>query len=262
MIATSFLVPPGLMFEMFGRVAPLGLQLWDVATDAFGPDDVRVTATQLLNPNLAVTAKAARNGVFGFAHLPGLPDPIYEGLGDDAYWAALTPSDKRLYRITIIDPAQRFVPFSVQVDAPVRGLLAANHADVDVKRPAATLPLFSTAKRRAPSGTAGAQVHVNAPWWVVQARSKGTVIATGISEASGAAHLFFGYPPLDSGGLNQQVWPIQFSVLRNPEGVADADGVPDLTRLLQAKEVVAIPGVTDTPHTLKFGQQLIVIPNP
>ena len=261
MIATQFLVAPGLMFEAFGRVAPVGLQFWDVAANVYAPDDLQVTATLLMNPTQYRTATPARNGVYGFTRLPGLSAQVYAGLGDDAYWAALTADDKRRYRVTVTDPTQRFIPFSAEVDAPLRGLLAVNNASITVKRPASSLPLFSGVARTTPAGVASVQVQVLAPWRVVQASLNNKVIATGISNANNEAQLFFAYPKMVLGkDLRQQTWDIQLLVWRNPAGVADVYGVPDLTRLLQAAQAVSIPGVTNIPHTLTFGQTLTIHP--
>ena len=261
MIATQFLVAPGLMFETFGRVAPLGLQLWDVAANAYAPNDLQVTATPLMSPTQTRTATSSRNGVYGFARLPGLPAQDYEGLGDDAYWAALTAAHKRRYRVTVTDPAQRFIPFSIEVDAPLRGLLAVNNASITVKRPTASLPLFSGVARATPAGVASVQVQVLAPWRVVQASLNNKTIATSISNANNEAQLFFAYPKMVLGkDLREQSWNIQLLVWHNPAGGVDVNGVPDLTHLLQAAQAVSIPGVTNTPHTLTFGQTL-TIPN-
>ena len=219
------------------RTAPLGLRFWDEATGRVVGDGLIVTAYTPDSPLRRIEARVNRSGVYVLSGLPGL-SKVEFGTGDDKFWKELPA--KGTFNIEVIDSWQRFVPFLLTVEAPVKRVVTSPFA-AEASPPATSrgIPLYSTASRSVPAAMAVLRAELRewsaggnhegepARWAVLEARSEGRLIARGVADDKGSVALLFAYPapvthPLGSPpaisppgaegpALRDQQWPIELS---------------------------------------------------
>jgi hypothetical protein len=267
--------PTGL--EFVTRVTPLGLRFWDAVTGAVVADGLAVTAYPP-GGGRRVSAYTTRSGVFVLQGLPGLRD-LEEGEGDAAYWDFLPPG--RRFVLEVVDREGRFQPFTFTADLPARGLLTWRCEKASPPESAAAfVPLFSTAARTVPAGTAVLRAdlwdpwaQVPAAWAVLEVRAPGRPPVRGIADGRGRVAVLFPYPeptsPFPDLGsppagaaapFTAQEWPLEVRAAYAPQDPAPA--IPDLCDTLgQPPADLWADSFQIEPLTgavLKLGQELIV----
>lgn len=199
------------------RHAPAGLRFRDVATGQIVQDALQVTLTAKTNAlrtaRLAVNAK----GVWYAPRLPGISESLSgaDEAPDAAYWA----QQRRIYTVSVTDQRGRFLPLSVELEFPLRGLatwpdwhtlpqeLLAPLIDDDGQSPPApvtcrdALPLFSAAGRALPAPMAEVRCQLEradngepAAWALLSASHGGQVRGLAQADQHGRVALFFPYP--------------------------------------------------------------------
>ena len=183
--------------DRWNRTAPFGARFRDVATNRYVTDGLRLRAFRSgdlrRRPALGTVN---RSGVYHLHDLPGLRE-AEAGDGDDAYWAAV---GKVAYRIVVDDPANRYLPFSIDVALPVRGLFGYSDDASPPQRPS-DIPLFSTSARAAPDLYAVIRAELRestsgdpAAWALLKASVDGDDVAIGMADGLGRVALVFPYP--------------------------------------------------------------------
>lgn len=267
------------ILDRLTRVAPLGLRFWDALTNTFISDGLQVTAIPKVTSGVfsgkPVNAFPNRSGVFVFHALPGLREAEF-GAGDDAYWSA--PPAQKNFIVTVIDTLNRFLPFTLDLVAPVHRILDFSCAGGKPTpklptQPDGVVPLFSAPGRNAPGSVAVLRAGIvrgssgPARWAMVEAYSKNKIVARGVADHNGQVALFFPYPkivlnnPMDNRPpLTEQTWPIDlkvFSALSPPTG-----SPPDLCEVVSQPEANPLrelaPNKPLQTLDLTFGQELIV----
>lgn len=195
------------ILERVVRPAPIGLRFRDVATGLPVGEGLRVTVTSQRNPARHATLDVNGKGIWYAHRFPGFSD---EALASAADWTTLSQP----CLVEVEDPAGRFLPLSVLLDLPVRGIAdwpgwaALPQAPLapwldDSSPPAVladALPLFSSAGRMSPAPLAEIRCQLSrddggpAAWALLTASHGGTVRAIGQADAEGRAVLFFAYP--------------------------------------------------------------------
>lgn len=230
-----------LELKVGARTAPLGLRFWDPVTAAFVGDGLRVTAYPVADPSRRTAAAVSPSRVWVFHKLPGM-GAVERGEGDEAFWAS--PPPKRMYRVEVDDDLGRFVPFQLEVEAPVRRPLEwMPPAGVSFPgMPPGSVPLFSSATRAVPQGLGVIRAELWDPnattppgmkgpggpaaWAVVTAAIDGLLGVAGLADAKGRVLLICPYPAPMGGGadgltgvpLTGQSWPVSLSVRYEPAG--------------------------------------------
>lgn len=269
---------PVMVLEEVSLVAPLGVRFWDAVTNSFVADGLDVEAYPAANPTVRTKGLANASSVVCFPSLPSL-DPV--GAGDDEYWGG---ARRREYVVEVTDMVGRFQPFFFRATLPVRGLFQLNCLPVDshpgspLSADVAGVPLFSTAARRAPAGTAVVRADlVNgytgeaAAWAVLEVRLSGQLLARGLADERGSIAILFHYPEprgLTDGSppstirtpLMEQTWPIDVRAFYSPS--VSVPDIPELCAALNAPPAtlwqrVAPPLQLQT-TTLAFGRDLIL----
>src|SRR5262245_13358125 len=111
---------PTLVLQRVSRVTPLGIRFWDEATASVISDGLVVDVYPAGEPELRVSARANRIGIFVLPRLPGPRDPEFEfGTGDARFWQQLRP---RPHVIEVSDRNGNFQPFTIDQPLPAQGL--------------------------------------------------------------------------------------------------------------------------------------------
>lgn len=268
-----------LILERLTRVAPLGLRFWDALTNTFVSEGLSVQAVPKLTSGVylgkAALAFPNRSGVFVFQSLPGLREAEF-GAGDADYWAA--PPVQKDFIVSVVDTLARFLPFRLELKAPVQRILdftcaGGGFSPVLPTQPQGIVPLFSAPGRSAPGGIAILRAGIvrgagdPARWALVEAYSQNKILARGMADRNGQVALFFPYPkivlnnPMDSRPpLTEQTWPVDlkvFSALSPPEGdlpnLCEVAGQPEASPLRELA-----PDKPLQTLDLSFGQELLV----
>jgi len=282
------------VLEQLSIVTPLAVVFRDEATLGFYSDGLSAVVYPLGEPERTVSGVVNRSGVFVFRNLPGLRQ-VEQWSGDADFWAAQTPRFD--FVLEARDTAGRFLPWSLGVKLPQRHLLSVDLVSgMDAGSPpssplpspsntqtgsdTAFLPLFSAASRPAPEGMGvlraqlwDASAGEPAAWALIEAKAGEQRTVTGMADADGRVMLPLPYPkpalslgsslgsPLGSGGpINQQSWPVAFTVRyrrRTP-----VPRLPDLVDVLLQPPVTAWQETSRTTAwtsaTLRFGRDLVL----
>jgi hypothetical protein len=266
------------------RTSPLGVRFYDAVEGKFVADGLSVSAHPKGQPALGKRSVANRSAVHTFHDLPGSRGLQLPELTPPNASVSLPQLD---YRVTVIDDAGRYLPFSFAATLPQSGLFELDCAAATPawSRPpsppaGACITLFSAPARRAAASFAclraelwDATRDVPAAWALVEARAGDGPVQRGLCDARGRLALFFAYPePVDvapgaasssfplAPPLMEQSWPLELRVHYAPEQAVPP--VPDLCRTLTQPLAAAW---TDTarsvplgPLELKFGRELTV----
>lgn len=255
---------PGLLYhQRHTHTAPLGLQFMDAATGQRVTAGLEVRAWPAGARRGGRTAAANRSGTWVFQDLPGLdPRPDVTSQPNPPYW---DPAGRLTFRIEVVDPAGRYSPCSLEVDAPLRGVFGFVEGGSPPAGPQ-PIPLFPTAARSAPAAFAEVRAELfditgnaPAPFAVLEISAAGSPLARGISDASGRVAVFFPYPRIPVSGssppqppipLVNQTWALGVAVRFVPGRSLDLP--PDLLATLsQPRKVLAST-------TLRYGQPLVL----
>jgi hypothetical protein len=266
--------------ESLTLVTPLGLRFWDDASSSSIGDGLTVVAYPKANPALRVQAFTNRIGTYVFQNLP-LLRAIEKGTGDDNFWSNLPP--KLPFIVEVTDRQQRFQPFLVPVDLPVRGLFtwSCPSARPPQAQSSAMIPLYSAPARIASGGQAvlraalwDPQQGVPAAWTLLEASIGGKPLARGFADRNGYIALIFSYPeptdfaPIDNTNapvgksvpLTQHTWTIQLKAAYAP--LNPVSPMMDLCTILSQASATLWADLDRTQPltevTLNYGQELIV----
>lgn len=265
------------LLETVVRPSPFGVAFRDVATGERVSEGLSVTLTR---NGRAVPLLVNRSGIWFAPRLPGLSDQAFAESHD---WSTLA----RDYTLEVRDTFGRFLPLSVTVSLPHRGLYSwpdwptlprpplVPLVDDPPAGPVASgwLPLFSAATRTAPAPMAEVRAQLvdrgtSAPaaWTLVTASYGNRMRALGMSGADGQLALFFPYPPLPQPSIatsppaiTDYRWPITLTAYRQP---LPADRPPDLAALTAQLEHPATLYADNAdplpPQLLSLGRPLTV----
>ena len=278
---------PFKLAERLTVVAPLGLRFWDDVSGKTIGTGLSVTAYPPDNPGRRVEAFANRSGVYVLRNLPGLRE-VENGAGDADFWRSLPA--KKPFVIEVADTERRFLPFTINVSLPERGVFAwqdPSHASPPTA--ALAVPLYSTPARQAPTSMAVVRAELRewqpgsshegrpAAWAVLEARLSGRLLARGFADEQGRVALIFPYPepvthtlssppansppPETAPQLRDQEWAIEFTALYAPL-VADRGSFADLNDILTQRSASLWSdterGRPLTEATLQFGRELVL----
>lgn len=272
---------PTIVLQRVSRVTPLGIRFWDDATARVISDGLVVDVYPAGEPELRVSARPNRIGIFVVPRLPGPRDPDFEfGAGDVGFWQQLQP---RPHVIEVSDRNGHFHPFTIDQPLPVQGL-AIPPCLPPSSPPIDAVPIFSTPSRPVPEGMAvlradlmarvpGRTDPVPASWALVEAHVAGQPPVRGMADREGRVAVIFPYPepvasparpmspPFPPGqSLRDQEWAVRLDVFYDP--IAPAPLVPDLCRTLnQGAAMLWADSSASRPlpdQTLRYGQELIV----
>jgi hypothetical protein len=243
-------------------VTPLGVKFLDESTLAVVSDDLIVTLHPVGIPEWKTRGIANRSGAIVFNHLPGMRD-VERGAGDDAFWATQTPRFDFVLEVT--DRAGRFLPYSLDLQIPVQGLLTLPVAAP--LEPREGLSLFSAPSRATPEAMAVVRAELvdavhggPAAWALVEARTESSLVR-GLADARGCMMLALPYPPqhivlgsLPGSGadLHLQTWNVDLTIR-----YAARDPIP---RRPDLEDILTQPIASTTSATLRFGQELVLAP--
>lgn len=272
------MIEPVVILERLSLVSPFGVRFWDAVTNTFIAAGLEVETYPLTNPMARIKGSTNSSNVVIFSKLPGLDQA---GAGDDDYWAAV---ERKEYVVTVRDTLGRFQPFSFEAVLPARGLYQLGCLPVESppgSPPGAELvgvPLYSTAARQYPAGTAvmhadlvDADTGAPAAWAVLEVRMSGRLLARGLADAGGRIVLIFHYPePLQLTGssppstvrmsLSMQTWSVELHAFYTPSMLGT--DIPDLCRVLNQPPATVwdhmSPPVPLTHVTVRFGADLVL----
>jgi hypothetical protein len=265
---------PRIPIEAITRVTPLGVRFWDDITQRPISDGLAVTAYPANQPARRSAARVNCADTFIFQDLPGLHEAEF-GAGNDEYWTS--PPAQREFVVEVIDPFDRFQPFTFAAHPPERGRFNWWCAPSGAPPDHAPVPLFSAPARSVPGGLAVMRIevwdavrHAPAAWALLEAHYDGRRIARSYADQKGRVVLMFPYPepsdppitspPSQRTSLVNQSWPIELRAFYAPS--LPVPDVPDLCDVLQQPEVQLLnnlsPEVLLGDVDLKFGGKLTV----
>lgn len=238
------------IMEQITRIAALGLELIDAASDRRVGDGLIVRVAPSGRPQRVVIADANPSGIFVAHDLPGLGG--WSHGGDE-------PLPHPEFDVRIDDRLGRFLPCRLRLALPASGLA----------RPAcrADIPLFSAPTRIIPGLAAIRAEVVNhatgqpAAWAVVEARQAGTLLCLGMADGQGRLLLAFSYPtpPPSAQPLDRTTWPLTLHVRHQPG--LDPEQPPELCQALAQPAakfvdvVEPLATVAELAITLRLGRE-------
>lgn len=222
--------------------APLGLRFQDVVTGEFIGTGLSVVAWPAPNPARRLPLLVNRSSVYVLHAAPGLRD--FARRAGAEVWQE--PLPRRPFVIEVRDEEERFLPFRLTIELPVRGIY--RWADISPAGSAPGIPLYSTVTRLAPPGMAVVRAELYDPaqgrpaaWAVLEARRGGRLLGRGVADELGRVALIFPYPaprtsPLGSPPssplngvqpLSAQTWSLQLQAFYAPPLTAPMPGSPE-----------------------------------
>ncbi|MBX3628701.1 MAG: hypothetical protein KF908_02085 [Nitrosomonas sp.] len=204
------MMPEVQVLERTVRRAPLGLCVWDIATATHSIAGLEIDVVMQKHPQSRVRAFVNRSGIYCAANLPGLHEFELGDTDNADTWKAL-----HRYRVEVRDPADRFLPFSFDIDLPVRGLInwptswasllqsfvPLTEGNAPPARAIEYMPLFSSPGRQVagPLAVIRAQLREDgtdrpAAWCLLTVSIDATVHGIGLADREGRVAILFPYP--------------------------------------------------------------------
>lgn len=285
--------------ESIRRFTPLGIDLWDLLSDAPITDGLSATAYPVGKAG-AVRSRVSLSGVHAFWGLTGLRDVEHLDAGTDLETLLLSgPSQD--FDVLIVDSRNRFLPTVVQLTAPILGLATAADALAGCSPPGSSFPeemplfLLSAPARALPAGTAAiraqivdrasgepaahavVKVVVGDVQWFGAADDRGTAVVPlpYPAFAGGPAGSFADSVPAGSHGIptGDQTWTATIEVRSQPAALefSTALDFPDGVSVPRMHSVLcqATAGIwddsgdatteTELVRELRYGQELILV---
>lgn len=273
------------MIDRIVRPAPIGLRFRDVANGQIVTGGLDVTVASIRNSARRARLEVNGKGVWFVHRFPGFSD---ETLAATADWTTLAQP----CRVTVEDRDGRFLPLSVELHLPARGIVnwpgwavlpqasLEPFTESDGVHPPVVmrdaLPLFSAAGRPAPAPLAEVRCQLvrndtgqPASWALLTATCAGRVRALGQADAEGRVVLFFAYPERPRASLATSPptitdfrWSIELTACWNGlEPTAFPEFGAAMSQLLHPRRLfasTAAPVKTLPAQQLNFGRQLIL----
>lgn len=281
--ADELLHRPGV--DRVSRLTPLGLRFWDAVDRRFVCDpDLAVRARRPGAVGVPTPANITTSGVYAFHGLPGLRD-VESGAGDDEFWMVNPPAHE--LHVDVSDFARRFLPFTMTIRAPVRGILAWQCAGDAFESPpgpaTAPIPLMSAPTRTVAAPHCAVRAELwdasdaqesrwrPAAWAVLEVRFGGRLHARSFADSEGRVLVPFGFPeigpeipidsPLSAGGPRVPAeFAAELSVCWQPG--ASTKAPPDLCATLsQTPATLWSDTARSTPldtTTIRMSEQVIL----
>lgn len=198
----------GRVLETVTSVAPLGLRFWDPVTRSIVSDGLKVRAYPPGKEWHAVPVTTNRSGIYVLQDMPGLRE-AENGSGDAGYWSGV---QKKAAIVEVQDDLRRFLPFTIEMQLPERGIYNPSCLRNDSKPDALdAVPLHSAPSRVAPGGMAVLRAQLwdmvhscPAAWAYMEVRTvrspAGKLLAMGYADDRGQIALYFGYPETAEAG--------------------------------------------------------------
>lgn len=183
--------------EKFSLVAPLGLCFHDAATGERIFDGLAVSIYSALGTARIKRTEAFpnRSGVYVLHSAEGLGE-FSRGAGDAEFWRNNPP--QKPFIAEVIDLEQRFQPFRLTLELPVKGIYRwENPPVVSPNKNLSSIPLYSAPTRRSLGGMSVIRAELResdqqpAAFAVLEARFDGNLIARGIADRDGRIVLMF-----------------------------------------------------------------------
>src|SRR4051812_28093488 len=150
------------LVEDFTRTSPFGVRFWDVVARDVVRSGLAVRVLEVGNPHRRINAFSNASGVWILRDLQlrdGDGNDFEFGDGRQQFWDRW-PQPVRNYVFTVRDEERRprFQPFQFLCGAPQRGFARCGcglaHSPVDPSVPDDAVPIYPSASRTAPAGTA------------------------------------------------------------------------------------------------------------
>ncbi len=250
------MMPNVRIWEQTRRTAPLGLQVWDVATSAHRVNGLDIQVMTGARFAKRTRAFANRSGIYCALGIPGLSR--FELNADDA-----TNRDwpTRPYKIEVRDPAAHFLPFTFDANLPATGLLEGIFSRTSPPQlfespltqdspPSPTLrqvPLFSSTSRPAPDSLAVVRAELRelgtdreAAWCLLTVSIDAVVKGIGLADQQGRVAVLFPYPERPRPALTSPPsanrdfhWNIQLTAYYTPRPInSAAPAIADMAEVL------------------------------
>lgn len=276
------------LIERYSIVAPLGVCFHDTATGERVLDGLDVAAypSNFGKWKNKTSLRPNRHGVYVLEQIKGLED-FCRGFGDKEFWSNNQPENP--YIIQVSDSLQRFQPFQLTLDLPVRGIFKwENIPSVSPNKSLESISLYSAPTRKISGGMSVVRAQlqevgeVPAAFAVLEARFNGILIARGIADGDGQIVLVFPSPapqsnPIVSPPTNEtrvtlaeQNWNLDLTVKYQPtifqtsppDAIQSEENLPDLRLVLAQADgtLWADSGQTEeyTTAVLQTGRELIL----
>lgn len=259
----------------FSRTALLAIRFWDPVLSQ-PIDGLSVSARAYPSERPRIQAVRTPSGYYGFNGLPGMAS-VEQGLSSGPV---------RPFLIEIDDPAQRFIGVSFALDLPAATGPLYPPLPQGGEPSSGAAPgflLFSSPLRRRGVGIAcvraglvektGGAPAANA---VLQVKLPDESLWYGLANARGEVVVMFPYPTFEVAPgdgddpipvpLSEQSWPLQISVLYNPDAQVYAPRAsrPELSSLFQQpsgtlwEDSDALSGVPALELILRFDEELVM----
>jgi len=244
------------VWERITRRAPLGLQVWDIATATHLVDGLEINVNTDARSVSRTRALANRSGIYCAFGLPGLSQ--FELNTDDTAAWNIQP---RHYKIEVRDPADRFLPFTFDAGFPTRGLfnwltpwtsppqpfvLPTEQSSPPVPL-VERVPLFSSPGRPVPCHLAVVRAQLRelgterpAAWSLLTVSIDSIVRGIGLADRAGRVAILFPYPERSRPVLtsppsatNDFRWSIELAAFYVPRPLnTPIPEIPDLADLV------------------------------
>ena len=242
------IIPDVQVLERTTHRAPLGLRVWDIATDSHLIDGLEI---EVMRGTRSTRAFVNRSGIYCALGVPELIKQFELNADDKKAWE----TEPLCYQIKVRDPANRFLPFIFDADLPADGLfnwLAQwKSPPQSFKLLTDLIPLFSSVSRPVPNTFAVVRAELRefqtvetkqpAAWSLLTVSVNGIVQGIGLADKEGRVAVLFPYPKQlqRTLGSNDFSWNIELTAYYKPW--KEIPEIPNLNDLLER---------LDSPRTL------------
>lgn len=275
------------VFERFGRVAPLGIRFVNASGLLPIKSGLSVRAYPQITPDIQFTLHPSTSGVYTLHKLPGLKE-FLNSAGTDEDWENVPRQD---YTVTVDDLRNRYLSCQFTASVPHRWKFSLDCITFPPEAPQDAVALYPLSNRTILSNRAQVQAELYdadndtpAKWAFVEIQYEGDILASGITDERGRIILDFAYPEIvaddiqspPSGGsppsdsqtnLTDQSWSVTIAV--HYAQPTDTQTRFDICSTRQQPSVdvwsewsgtvEAGNGITQLPEqTLRFGEPLVL----
>jgi len=251
------MMPNVSVWEQSLLTAPLGLQVWDVATSARVVNGLDIQVTTGARFAKRTRAFTNRSGIYCAFGVPGLHR--FELNTEDA---TNRNRQTRPYKIEVRDPAEYFLPYTFDAHLPTKGLLEGilsrtsppqffelpMEQDSPPSPMIRQVPLFSSINRPTPDNLAVVRAQLRelgtereAAWCLLTVSIDAVVKGIGLADQQGRVAVLFPYPERPRPALTSPPsanrdfhWNIQLTAYYIPRPIDSvAPAIPDMAEILE-----------------------------